>query len=94
MQIFLLKCVRRNEITYPYMINQKIVKHLTKSATRTFREYAAQWGQSAGQSKRVALFFTPEHATAQGRRGRLLECAYDVCFPEAYVGNEKIAKYI
>ena len=46
------------------------------------------------RNERVALFIAYERETAQGRRGRLLECAHIVCFPLACVGSEKIAKYL
>jgi len=42
----------------------------------------------------VALFITPERATAQGRRGRVQEYAHAVRFPEACVSSEKFAKYV
>jgi len=45
-------------------------------------------------SERVALFIAYGRATVHGRRGRLLECAHVVCFPETCVGGEKIAKYV
>jgi len=45
------------------------------------------------QSERVGLFITSERATLQECKGRLLEYAHVVHFPEACVGSEKIAIY-
>jgi len=64
-----------------------------KSATRTFYEYGCDFARMV-QSERVALFITYRHATVQGHRGGLPECAYEVRFPGACVGSEKIVKNI
>src|ERR1700733_5261967 len=75
MRFSYLKCVETRKTTHSHMINPKIVKYSTKSATRTFCGH-------------VALFFAPKRATLQERRGRLLECAHVVRFPEVCVGSE------
>jgi len=63
-----------------------------KSATRTFCECGTIFGTSLHSPNAVALFFEFERATVQERRGRLLECACEVCFPKACVDGERSAK--
>lgn len=94
MQLFLLKCTEPHYITYPYTINQEFVKYSMKSATCTFCEYNAHLGHQLARSERVALFISSERETSQGRKGTLLECTHEVCFPKACAGSEKIAKDI
>ena len=45
-----------------------------------------------GRFERVALLSPYDHATVQGRRGILLECAHVVCFPKHGVVSEEIVK--
>jgi len=94
MQLSLLKCVETHEITHPHMINQKKVEYSTKSATRIFPRVWCKFRTRFPRSERVALFISPERATLQEHRRRLLECAHEVCFPKACVGSEKIVKDI
>jgi len=63
-----------------------------KSATRTFCGCGANFGTSLHGPNAVALFIEFERATVYECSIRLLECAYEVCFPKACVDGERIAK--
>ena len=94
MHFTLLKCIETHETTHMHTMNQKIAEYSMKSATRTFYECGANFGTSLHRPNAVALFIEFERATAHERRGMLLECVCEVCFPKACVDGEKIAKDI